>query len=212
MARDPPSYDSGKPLSEADAKTMMDKIEARSKWLKANGKAPPYLGKHQRVILAWAKSKDGESETELIRIWTKMERAAHKMCPSRETRRRLSYALSASRRPKLTKGDKALMNNIVGKALPGIPGEAHKRRLLSVADPWIRKLYNDVIEWQSQRCTNSIPSRHFFADDEERRLARRLSYALRSSRRPKLTEVDNSLLNIIPGILGRAPKDRQNGV
>ena len=141
-----------------------------------------------------------------------MERAAHKMCPSRETRRRLSYALSASRRPKLTKGDKALMNNIVGKALPGIPGEAHKRRLLSVADPWIRKLYNDVIEWQSQRCTNSIPSRHFFADDEERRLARRLSYALRSSRRPKLTEVDNSLLNIIPGILGRAPKGRQNGV
>ena len=154
----------------------------------------------------------GETETELIRIWTKMERAAHKMCPSRETRRRLSYALSASRRPKLTKGDKALMNNIVGKALPGIPGEAHKRRLLSVADPWIRKLYNDVIEWQSQRCTNSIPSRHFFADDEERRLARRLSYALRSSRRPKLTEVDNSLLNIIPGILGRAPKGRQNGV
>ena len=130
----------------------------------------------------------------------------------RRLARRLSYALSASRRPKLTKGDKALMNNIVGKALPGIPGEAHKRRLLSVADPWIRKLYNDVIEWQSQRCTNSIPSRHFFADDEERRLARRLSYALRSSRRPKLTEVDNSLLNIIPDILGRAPKGRQNGV
>ena len=126
--------------------------------------------------------------------------------------RRPKLTLSQSRRPKLTKGDKALMNNIVGKALPGIPGEAHKRRLLSVADPWIRKLYNDVIEWQSQRCTNSIPSRHFFADDEERRLARRLSYALRSSRRPKLTEVDNSLLNIIPGILGRAPKGRQNGV
>ena len=56
-ARDPPSYDSGIPLSEADAKTMMDKIEARSKWLKANGKAPHYLGKHQRVILARAKSK-----------------------------------------------------------------------------------------------------------------------------------------------------------
>ena len=36
---------------------MMDKIEARSKWLKANGKAPHYLGKHQRVILARAKSK-----------------------------------------------------------------------------------------------------------------------------------------------------------
>ena len=43
---------------------MMDKIEARRrKWLQANGKArgrpPPatYLGKHQRVILARAKSK-----------------------------------------------------------------------------------------------------------------------------------------------------------
>ena len=46
LARDPPSYDNGTLLSEADAKTMMDKIEARTKWLKANGKAPPYLGKH----------------------------------------------------------------------------------------------------------------------------------------------------------------------
>ena len=49
LARDPPSYDSGNPLSEIDAKTMMDKIEARSKWLKANGKARK-LGKHQRAI------------------------------------------------------------------------------------------------------------------------------------------------------------------
>ena len=67
LARDPPSYDSGIPippsywwimlLSEADAKTLMDKIEARSKWLKANSKAPKSLGKHQRVILARAKSK-----------------------------------------------------------------------------------------------------------------------------------------------------------
>ena len=39
LARDPPSYDSGTLLSEADAKTIMDKIEARRKWLKANGKA-----------------------------------------------------------------------------------------------------------------------------------------------------------------------------
>ena len=46
LARDPPSYDSGTLLSEADVKTIMDKMEARSKWLKANGKAPPYLGKH----------------------------------------------------------------------------------------------------------------------------------------------------------------------
>ena len=56
MARDPPSYDSGKPLSEADAKTMMDKIEARSKWLRADGKRQNF-GKHQRVILARAKFK-----------------------------------------------------------------------------------------------------------------------------------------------------------
>ena len=54
MARDPPSYDSGTLLSEADAKTIMDKID---KWLKANGKAPKFQGKHQRAILARAKFK-----------------------------------------------------------------------------------------------------------------------------------------------------------
>ena len=56
LARDPPSYDSGTFLSEADAKIMMDKIEARSKWLKANGKRQQF-GKHQRAILARAKFK-----------------------------------------------------------------------------------------------------------------------------------------------------------
>ena len=40
-------------------KIIMDKMEARSKWLKANGKARPYLGKHQRLILARAKSEVG---------------------------------------------------------------------------------------------------------------------------------------------------------
>ena len=39
LTRDPPSYDSGTPLSEVDANTMMDKIEVRTKWLQANGKA-----------------------------------------------------------------------------------------------------------------------------------------------------------------------------
>ena len=39
LTRDPPSNDSGTLLSETDAKIMMDKIEARAKWLKANGKA-----------------------------------------------------------------------------------------------------------------------------------------------------------------------------
>ena len=56
LARDPPSDDSGTFLPEADAKIMMDKIEARSKWLKANGKRQQF-GKHQRVILARAKFK-----------------------------------------------------------------------------------------------------------------------------------------------------------
>ena len=56
LARDPPSYDSGTLLSEADVKTIMDKMEARSKWLKANGKRQQF-GKHQRVILARAKFK-----------------------------------------------------------------------------------------------------------------------------------------------------------
>ena len=34
----------------------------------------------------------GESETELIRIWTKMERAAHKMCPSSRDHNKLKAA------------------------------------------------------------------------------------------------------------------------
>ena len=51
LARDPPSYDSGIPVSEADAKRMMDKIEARSMWLKADGKAPKILGKQAQVKL-----------------------------------------------------------------------------------------------------------------------------------------------------------------
>ena len=34
----------------------------------------------------------GESETELIRIWTKMERAAHKMCPSSRDHTKLKAA------------------------------------------------------------------------------------------------------------------------
>ena len=59
MARDPPSYDSGIPLSEADAKTIMDKIEARSKWLKANGKAPSCAKK-------WLKAKAHEFPRHVI--------------------------------------------------------------------------------------------------------------------------------------------------
>ena len=90
LARDPPSYDSGTLLSEADAKTIMDKIEARRKWLKANGKAcgrPPsasYLGKHQRVILARVKSKADvtmESEPHLIAMSPSVNVTEHSTPP-----------------------------------------------------------------------------------------------------------------------------------
>ena len=79
-------------MSEADAKTMVDKIEARTKWLKANGKARK-LGKHQRVIQdKYGFHPRDEFETELIRIWTKMERAAHKTCPSSRDHTKLKAA------------------------------------------------------------------------------------------------------------------------
>ena len=71
----------------------------------------------------------------------------------------------------------------------------------------IRQLYKNIIEWQSQRCTSCIPRRHFSADDEERRLAYRLSHALSQSRRPKLTKGDKALINII---VGKAHKRSQN--
>ena len=52
LAHDPPSYDSGTLLSEADAKTMMDKIEARTKWLQANGKARKFQEADPECYLA----------------------------------------------------------------------------------------------------------------------------------------------------------------
>ena len=64
-ARDPPSYDSGIPLSEADAKTMMDKIEARSKWLKGNGNAP----KKASTVHKWLKAKAHEVSKHTIQGW-----------------------------------------------------------------------------------------------------------------------------------------------
>lgn len=60
LARHPPSYDSGSPVSEA--KTMMDKIKARSKWLKAKGICVQ-AGKNQRVVLALAKAAEDELRT-----------------------------------------------------------------------------------------------------------------------------------------------------
>ena len=139
LTRDPPSYDSGTLPSEADAKTMMDKIEARTsrmlftsrmpvlqEWLQANGKARKFQEADQECSLATFPECDepvasdkkcpramtveiykkganmfrdkygfhphGEFETELIRIWTKMERAAHKTCPSSRDHTKLKAA------------------------------------------------------------------------------------------------------------------------
>ena len=125
LSRDPPSYDSGIPLSEAVAKIMMDKIEARSKWLDPGsrntplyGEAPPYMG--SKVI---------------------------------------------------------------------------------------RQLYEDVVDWQSQRCISSIPSRHSL-DEEERRLGCRLQHALiRRYRDPPLANVDTSLINTCLLYTSPSPRD-----
>ena len=43
----------------------------------------------------------------------------------------------------------------------------------------VSAVYEDVIDWQARRCISSIPRRHFFADEEERRLANRLAVVLR---------------------------------
>ena len=111
MARDPPSYDSGTLVSEADAKTIMDKIEARRKWLQAKRQDARYTGSKWRDILARAKIFErawhklsqkgtivgddpkefraiylfplhGESETDLRNIWAAMQRAVSKTRPS----------------------------------------------------------------------------------------------------------------------------------
>ena len=73
LARDPPSYDSGIPLSEADAKTMMDKIEARSKWHKANGKAHE-VKKHVGLRRRHMKSQSTLSLRGIV-IWHAIHRA-----------------------------------------------------------------------------------------------------------------------------------------
>ena len=104
LARDPPSYDSGILLPEAVAKTMMDKIKARSKWLKAKAHEVSrhtvrnwyrYLARDNnpkafRAIYLFP--LHGESETDLRNIWAAMQqlrnisatsgRAAYKSCPS----------------------------------------------------------------------------------------------------------------------------------
>ena len=245
LTRDPPSYDSGTLPSEADAKTMMDKIEARTKWLQANGKARKFQEADQECSLATFPECDepvasdkkcpramtveiykkdanmfrdkygfhphGESETELIRIWTKMKRAAHETCPSSGNHTKLKAAfqqykdantnwkdiLLAYRADKIKEGfvPTALMTARVGEnTMAAGVGEGIEPCKL------IRQLYEDVVDWQSQRCISSIPSRHSL-DEEERRLGCRLQHALiRRYRDPPLANVDTSLINTIPGV------------
>lgn len=57
---------SGTFLSEADAKTMMDKIEACTKWLKANDRACK-LGKHQRVFQQCKHASEDSHTSRLMR-------------------------------------------------------------------------------------------------------------------------------------------------
>ena len=281
LARDPPSYDSGTLLSEADVKTIMDKMEARSKWLKANGKARPYLGKHQRLILARAKSEVGhrpscddpdrvregyekstiagddpkafrdkyrflpydEVETNLRNIWAAMQREAYKNCPHdfqpykayaykaafqqyKDANTNWKDVLLAYRADKIKEWNQdhdtedrdkeaADVNTVVVTVIKDHRSGEDGSGGGEEPSMSIRQLYKNIIEWQSQRCTSCIPRRHFSADDEERRLAYRLSHALSQSRRPKLTKGDKALINIIvgkalPGIPGKAHKRSQN--
>ena len=153
----------------------------------------------------------GESETELTRIWTKMKRAAHETCPSCRDHTKLKAAfqqykdantnwkdiLLAYRADKIKEGfvPTALMTARVGEnTMAAGVGEGIEPCKL------IRQLYEDVVDWQSQRCISSIPSRHSL-DEEERRLGCRLQHALiRRYRDPPLANVDTSLINTIPGV------------
>ena len=47
----------------------------------------------------------------------------------------------------------------------------------------VSAVYEDVIDWQTRRCISCIPRRHFYADEEERRLANRLAVVLRRRKR-----------------------------
>ena len=153
----------------------------------------------------------GESEIELIRIWTKMKRAAHETCSSSRDHTKLKAAfqqykdantnwkdiLLAYRADKIKEGfvPTALMTARVGEnTMAAGVGEGIEPCKL------IRQLYEDVVDWQSQRCISSIPSRHSL-DEEERRLGCRLQHALiRRYRDPPLANVDTSLINTIPGV------------
>jgi hypothetical protein len=154
----------------------------------------------------------GETETELIRIWTKMERAAHKTCPSSRDHIKLKAAfqqykdantnwkdiLLAYRADRIKEWNTGLVNTMTtgvdeNTMAAGADEDIEQCKL-------IRQLHEDVVDWQSQRCISSIPCRHSL-DEEERRLGCRLQHALiRQYRDPSLANVDRSLINRIPGV------------
>ena len=131
----------------------------------------------------------GETETELIRIWTKMERAAHKMCPSSRDHIKLKAAfqqykdantnwkdiLLAYRADRIKEWNTGLVNTMTtgvdeNTMAAGADEDIEQCKL-------IRQLHEDVVDWQSQRCISSIPCRHSL-DEEERRLGCRLQLSL----------------------------------
>ena len=318
LARDPQSYDSGIPLPEAVAKIMMDKIKARSKTVMDKSGASKWDRaqeyEYEKGTIAGDDPKafrdkyhflpHRETETNLSKIWAAMQREAYKTCPSSRDHTKLKAAfqqykdantnwkdiLLAYRADKIKEWNQDLSScdytNLQAlekfqQQHQRLPRWMHETRMITSEDRheqrlanwlnyvWrkhhslgtqrqltpteaaqlmrlfaaqvikdhrsgeddsgggeepsmsIRRLYENVIEWQSQRCTNSIPRRHFFADDEERRLAYRLAYykshalsqsrrpklTLSQSRRPKLTKGDKALINII---VGKAHKRSQN--
>ena len=104
-----------------------------------------------------------------------------------------------------------------------VVGVGEDTEMGETAAEWIHKLYEDVIDWQSQRCTSSIPRRFACADKEETLLARRLEKALlRRNKalaggdvcpsRARLTKVEAELINSIPGVIPvdqKEPEDQK---
>ena len=155
----------------------------------------------------------GETETELIRIWTKMERAAHKTCPSSRDHTKLKAAFQQYKDANTNwkdillayRADKTKEWNRAADVITVAAGVGENTMAAGVGEDieqckLIRQLYEDVVDWQSQRCISSIPCRHSL-DEEERRLGCRLQHALiRQYRDPSLANVDTSLINRIRGV------------
>ena len=155
----------------------------------------------------------GESEIELIRIWTKMKRAAHETCSSSRDHTKLKAAFQQYKDANTNwkdillayRADKTKEWNRAADVITVAAGVGENTMAAGVGEDieqckLIRQLYEDVVDWQSQRCISSIPCRHSL-DEEERRLGCRLQHALiRQYRDPSLANVDTSLINRIRGV------------